>query len=90
MRRYYSLHDDGDKNATHHKNKGERKKRSGKVVAKGEADEEEDGSHWDESEEEKGSPEGSGDESDTSTDVEEVTRLKEPEVGVAIVGVVWC
>jgi hypothetical protein len=92
MRRYYHLHDDGDKNATPHKKEQQKKKkRLTKVVAKGDvskvggaADDGigEDHTHQSgiNSDEEEVLSEDSGAESDTSTDVEEVTSLKEPEI----------
>ena len=92
MRRYYHLYDDGDKNATPHKKEQQKKKkRLTKIVAKGDVSKVggavddgigEDHTHHSGSDEEEVSSEDSGAESDTSTDVEEVTSLKEPEVGV--------
>lgn len=88
MRRYYHLHDDHNENATSPKKQQKKNKRSTKVVAKGDVSEiggagDEDHTHSNEAERDDVSSEGSGAESDSSTDVEDIMALKEPEVGMA-------
>ena len=89
MRRYYHLHDD---HTTSPKKQQKKNKRSTKVVAEGDISEVggagvEDHTHSNEAERDDVSSEGSGAESgaesDSSTDVEDIITLKEPEVGVA-------